>query len=157
MTDHIEGAEITAFLDGEIASEDRARVDAHLVACAACGREWAALRHMKRVLSTSTRKTMPAELALSLERRFVSGTPWWKTPAKPSFWIPVGATAAAALAVGLWMSGARAADELPLEPLLAAHARYSAEALVPEQDLVASAYSDQLTAMYSDAPDAELE
>lgn len=157
MNDHIDGAEISAFLDGALAGSDRARVDAHLASCAPCGRELDALRHLKLVLSTAPRKTMPAELALSLERRFVSGKSWWKTAAKPAFWIPAGATAAAALAVGLWMHGAPVADELPLEPLLTAHARYSAEALVPEENLVASAYSDQLTAMYSDAADAELE
>jgi len=155
--DHVAGVEISAFLDGALAVEDRARVDAHLASCETCRRELAELRHLKLVLSTAPRKTMPADLALALERRHVSGAPWWKTAVRPAFWVPAGATAAAALAVGLWLRGARAADELPLEPLLAAHARYSAEALVPEENLVASTYSDQLTAMYSDAPDAELE
>lgn len=157
MKNHIEGVEISAFLDGALAVEDRARVDAHLSSCEACSRELAALRHMKLVLSTAPRKTLPADLALTLERRFVSAAPWWRTAAKPGFWIPAGAASAAVLAVGLWVRGARAADELPLEPLLAAHARYSAEALVPEENLVASTYSDQLTALYSDATDAELE
>lgn len=157
MKNHIDGTEISAFLDGALAVEDRARVDSHLVSCAACRRELESLRHFKLVLSTAPRRTMPAELALSLERRFVAGTPWWKTAAKPAFWIPAGATAAAALAVGMWMHAARTADELPLEPLLTAHARYSAEALVPEENLVASAYSDQLGSMYTDTTDAELQ
>jgi hypothetical protein len=87
----------------------------------------------------------------------VKGSPRWKTLFRPAFWVPVGAVAAAMLTVGLWMNQARSADELPLEPLLAAHARYSAESLVPEEHLVASAYSDQLTALDSDASDSELE
>jgi anti-sigma factor RsiW len=157
MTDHIEGIEISAFLDGALAVEDRSRVDAHLTACPACSRELDALRHMKLVLSTSPRRTLPADLALSLEARFVTGTPWWKTLAKPALWIPAGAVAAAALTVGLWVSKARTADELPFEPLLAAHERYSAEALVPEDNLVAANYSDQMTTIYADAADAELQ
>jgi anti-sigma factor RsiW len=157
MSTHIDGPEISAFLDGALAAPDSARVDAHLSACAACRFEFESLRHMKLVLSSAPRKNMPAELALALEARLVKGAPRWKTLLKPAFWVPVGAVAAAALTVGLWMNRARAADELPLEPLLAAHARYSAEALVPEGNLVASNYSDQMNTIYSDAPDSELQ
>lgn len=157
MSIHIEGVEISAFLDGALAASDSARVDAHLAACDSCRFELESLRHMKLVLSSAPRKNMPAELALSLERRFVKGAPRWTALLKPAFWVPVGAVAAAALTVGLWMNRARAADELPLEPLLAAHARYSAEALVPEGNLVASNYSDQMNTIYSDAPDSELQ
>jgi anti-sigma factor RsiW len=155
MKEHIEGAQISAFLDGALAVEERARVDAHLASCAGCRRELDALRHLKLVLSSAPRRTMPADLALSLERRFATGTPWLQVLAKPALWIPAGAVAAAALAVGLWVSKARAADELPFEPLLAAHERYRAEALVPEDNLVAANYSDQT--LYADAPDTELQ
>ena len=157
MSAHIDGAEISAFLDGALAAPEGARVDAHLAACGACRHEFESLRHIKLVLSSAPRKNMPAELALALERRLVTGSPRWRTIMKPAFWVPFGAVAAAALTVGVWMNQARAADELPLEPLLAAHARYSAEALVPEDHLVASAYSDQLTLLDADAPDSELE
>jgi anti-sigma factor RsiW len=157
MSTHIEGVEISSFLDGALDAAARARVDAHLTACAACARELESLRHLKRVLSSAPRKTMPAELALSLESRLVTGAPRWRAILRPKFWIPAGAVAAAAVTVGLWLNQARAADELPLEPLLAAHARYSAEALVPEDHLVASNYSEQLTTIYSDASDSELQ
>jgi anti-sigma factor RsiW len=157
MSTHIDGVEISAFLDGALAPADRARADAHLASCAACRRELDSLRHMKLVLSSAPRKTMPADLALALERRLVKGAPLWKSMVKPRFWVPAGAVAAAALTVGLWMNRARAADEIPLEPLLAAHARYSAEALVPEDNLVASNYSDSMNTIYSDASDSELQ
>jgi anti-sigma factor RsiW len=157
MSTHIDGIEISAFLDGALAAPERARVDAHLAGCVSCRREFEGFRHMKLVLSSAPRKNMPAELALSLERRFVTGAPRWRTIVKPAFWIPAGAVAAAVLTVGLWVNRARAADELPLEPLLAAHARYSAEALVPEEHLVASTYSDQLAALDADAQDSEAE
>jgi anti-sigma factor RsiW len=157
MSTHIDGIEISAFLDGALAAPDRARADAHLAACSSCRRELESLRHMKLVLSSAPRKNMPADLALSLEARLVKGVPAWKSLLKPAFWVPVGAVAAAALTVGLWMNQARAADELPLEPLLAAHTRYSAGALVPQENLVASNYSDQMNTIYSDASDSELQ
>ena len=157
MNQHIEGIEISAFLDGALAAPESARVDAHVASCDACRRELNALRHMKLVLSSAPRRTMPADLALSLESRFVSATPWWKALAKPALWIPAGAVAAVALAVGLWANKMRVADELPFEPLLAAHERYSAESLVPEDNLVAANYSDQMTTLYADAADSELQ
>ena len=36
MNDHVDGAGISAFLDGALGLEDRARVDAHLSSCASC-------------------------------------------------------------------------------------------------------------------------
>jgi anti-sigma factor RsiW len=156
MSTHIEGAELSGFLDGAVAADDRARVDAHLSSCAACRRELDSLRHMKLLLSSAPRKTMPADLALALSRRFVVGGARWGALARPAFWIPVGALASAALAVGLWMRSTAPVEELPLEPLLAAHERYSAEALVPEAHLTASTYSDQMNALY-DGADNELE
>ncbi len=157
MSAHIDGADISAFLDGELDAPRRERADAHMAACAVCRGELESLRHMKAVLSSAPRKNMPAELALALERRLVAGSSRWKTLLKPAFWVPVGAVAAAAVTVVFWMNRTRAADELPLEPLLAAHARYSAEALVPEAHLVASAYSDQLATLDANASDSELE
>lgn len=157
MNGHIEGSEISAFLDGALSAPERARADAHLSACDGCRAELNALRHLKLVLSTAPRRTLPADIALSLESRFVSAAPWWKALAKPALWIPAGAVAAAALTVGLWVSKTRTADELPLEPLLAAHERYSAEALVPDENLVVANYSDQMTTLYADAPDSELQ
>lgn len=155
MSNHIEGAEISAFLDGALSGEALVRADAHLSSCGACRRELDSLRHLKLIASSAPRKTMPADLALALERRFVKGVSWWGALSRPALWIPAGAVAAAALTVGLWMNKAAAADELPFEPLLAAHERYSAETLMPEDNLVAANYSDQN--LYADAADSELQ
>jgi anti-sigma factor RsiW len=157
MNDHIEGVEISAFLDGALAAAERARVDAHLSACGACRRELDSLRHLKLVASSAPRRTLPADLALSLEHRFVGPQPRWKALARPGFWIPAGAVAAAALAFSVWARTAAPSDELPLEPLLAAHERYSAEALIPEAHLVASSYSDQAATIDADGADTGAE
>jgi len=157
MNTHIVGVEISAFLDGALAVEDRARVDAHVSACPQCRAELESLRHLKLALSSAPRRNMPADLALELERRLVTGARWWTPLARPAFWIPAGAVASAALAVGLWLRASAPGEEIPLEPLLAAHSRYSAEALVPEENSVAANYSAQMTSLYADASDSEAE
>jgi anti-sigma factor RsiW len=156
MSEHIEGADLSAFLDGALKAPEKDRAEAHLASCGECRRELDLLRHMKHAAASAPRKTLPADLALALERRFVTAVPAWKALLRPAVWVPAGAVAAAALTVGLWMNRASADAEIPLEPLLAAHERYSAEALVPEEHLVASAYSEQL-AQEADAADSELE
>ncbi|MEQ1920564.1 MAG: zf-HC2 domain-containing protein [Elusimicrobiota bacterium] len=157
MNGHADGPELSAYLDGALAPEPRARVELHLSSCADCRAEVDSLRHMKLALSSAPRKHMPPDLALALERRFTSGARRWYTPlTKAAVWAPAGALTVATLAVSLWLRSAATLDEIPLEPLLAAHSRYSAEALVPEDNLVASNYSDQVNDL-SDAPESDLQ
>jgi anti-sigma factor RsiW len=153
MNNHIDGTDISAFLDGELNDQERGRVDKHLSACHLCQSELASLRHFKRLLSTAPRRTLPADVALSLEHRLIRSTPWTSLRRV----VPIGATAVAAILVGIfWVNRILSADELPLEPLLAAHTRYSAESLISEDNLVASNYSDQMNSLYSEGPDSEL-
>ena len=156
MNGHADGPELSAYLDGALAPEPRARVELHMSSCADCRAEVDSLRHMKLALSSAPRKNMPPDLALALERRFVSGGRWYTPLTRAAIWAPAGALAVAAMAVSLWLRSAATLDEIPLEPLLAAHARYSAEALVPEDNLVASNYSDQVSGL-SDAPESDLQ
>jgi anti-sigma factor RsiW len=158
MSTHADGPELSAYLDGALAPEPRARVELHLSSCADCRGELESLRHMKLALSSAPRKNLPPDLALALERRFVKGKelPWYAGLARPAIWAPAGALALASLAVSLWLRSAATLEEVPLEPLLAAHARYSAEALVPEDNLVASNYSDQLSDL-GDAPESDFQ
>lgn len=157
MNAHANGPELSAYLDDALAPEPRARVELHMSSCPDCRAELDSLRHLKLALSSAPRKRMPADLALALERRFASGArPWYAALTKSAVWPPAGALAIAAMAVSLWLRSAATLEEIPLEPLLAAHARYSAEALVPEDNLVASNYSDQVGDL-SDAPESELQ
>jgi anti-sigma factor RsiW len=163
MNGHADGPELSAYLDGALAPEPRARVELHMSSCADCRAELDSLHHMKLALSSAPRKNMPADLALALERRFVhdpasarASAPWYAQLARPMIWAPAGALAVAGMAVSLWLRSAATLDEIPLEPLLAAHARYSAEALVPEDNLVASNYSDQVSDL-SDGPESDLQ
>ncbi len=158
MNGHADGPELSAYLDGALAPEPRARVEFHMSSCADCRAELASLRHMKLALSSAPRRNLPPDLKLALERRFVTGAaePWYAAALRPVVWAPAGALALATLVVGFWLHSASTLEEVPLEPLLAAHARYSAEALVPEDNLVASNYSDQLSDL-GDAPESDLQ
>ena len=157
MNEHADGTELSAYLDGALAPEPRARVELHMFSCADCRAELDSLRHLKLALSSAPRKSMPPDLALALEQRFVSGARRWYAPlTKAALWTPAGTLAVAAMVVSLWLRSAPTLDEIPLEPLLAAHSRYSAEALVPEDNLMASNYSDQMNDL-SDAPESELQ
>jgi anti-sigma factor RsiW len=148
MNEHPEGVEISAFLDGALSPEDRARVDAHVSHCAGCRSELESLRHLKLALSSAPRRTLPADLALRLERRAVRAPSFFGSLTRPAVW-GAGALAAAVLAFGLWRRAAPPVDELPLAPLLAAHARSNAEGPVGGDHLVASAYTDQIAASYA--------
>jgi anti-sigma factor RsiW len=162
MNGHADGPELSSYLDGALAPEPRARVELHMSACGDCRAELESLRHMKLALAAAPRRGLPADLALALERRFVHGAAsvkasmsWYATLARPMVWAPAGAVAIATVAVSLWLRSAATLNEIPLEPLLAAHARYSAETLAPEANLVASNYSD--LSDLSDAADSELQ
>lgn len=156
MNEHIEGQEISAYLDSALTAAEAARAKEHLAACEFCRGQYETLRHLKLALSSAPRRTLPAYVALELERRLVEKTPWYHTLTRPLLWAPAGAFATAALAVGVWIHQTKVSAEIPLEPLLAAHARYSAEALLSQENLVASNYSDQLSSLYADA-EPELE
>ena len=73
MNGHADGPELSAYLDGALLPEPRARVELHMSSCADCRAELDSLRHMKLALASAPRKSMPADLALTLERRFVHG------------------------------------------------------------------------------------
>jgi len=163
MKIHGEDELISAYLDGELCDEEAGAVRDHISACTSCRSEHESLRAAKALLARAPRRAMPPELMDQLERRL--SRPLWRElldrllPPMPSVRVlaPAGAFAAAALVAVVWFGARRAAPEpaIPLEPLLAAHSRYTAEALVPASELVASNYSTQLNAYYGDPGDQE--
>jgi hypothetical protein len=66
--------------------------------------------------------------------------------ARPQVWVPIGALALAALALALWFGPKE--EEIPLEPLVAAHSRYKAESWVPHGDLLAANFSAEVAQEY---------
>lgn len=157
MNGHADGQDVSSYLDGELGPEARARVELHLSSCAECRAELESLRHLKLALSAAPRRPLPADVAVALEARASRrAVPFLAGLLRPVVWGPAGAVGLAALLVSLWLRSTAAMEEVPLEPLLAAHARYSAEALMPEENLVAANYSDQVMDA-ADAADADFD
>ncbi len=140
-----EEALLSAYLDDELSVQEKARVDAHLGVCPDCRRELEGLGKAKKRLAGAGRRAMPPDLIADIESRLVKPwrARWFPVLGRPQVLIPAGMLAAAGLIVGLWMGlTSREPDQyVPLEPLLAAHARYEAESLVPEDNMVADSYS----------------
>jgi anti-sigma factor RsiW len=160
MKAHGEDELISAYLDGELGEEETQALREHISACPSCRAEHAGLRATKSLLARAPRRAMPPELMAQLEARLTR--PSWKRmldrimPPLPVL-VPAGAFAAAALVAAVWFGAHRGTADrsIPLEPLLAAHSRYTAEALVPPTELVAANYSAQLNAYYWDSTDQQ--
>jgi len=160
MRTHGEGELISAYIDGELSDEETAALREHISSCPACREVHGSLLAAKSLLARAPRRAMPPELVASLE--VALKRPLWKRVLEALMpptrvLVPAGAFAAAALIAAFWVGARRAAPDstIPLEPLLAAHSRYTAEALVPASELVASNYSAQLNAYYGDSSDQE--
>jgi len=150
---HEDNVLLSAFIDGELSGGEKSRVQEHLSECALCREEVQSLRFMKGVLAGSPRRAMPPELISAIEDGVAA--PVWRRvfariPAR--VFVPAGALAALALIASLWLGVKRESPDqyIPLEPLMTAHARYTAETLVPQGSLVSSTYSAQLTAQNDD-------
>lgn len=162
MNTHEEELLLSAYLDGELTDDEKTRLDSHLSACESCRLDLESLRGAKRLLAGAPRRVMPPDLIADLETRFTP--PSWTRRlgprlTRPQLWIPAGAMAAAALTISLWLGmGTNDPEQsVPIEPLLAAHERYTAESLVPQGSLVASNYSVQTTANDGEIQNQEIE
>jgi hypothetical protein len=97
----------------------------------------------------------PADLIHSLRRDFVG--PTWRERFAGWFrgagvWRPITALAMVALVAGALITKQQAAkqDALDIQPLVAAHARYEGESMVPAGDLAGSGFGFQLASYYGE-------
>ena len=107
---------------------------------------------MEKSLASSARHVMPPALLARLEAEF-SRPSWAERLARllpaPRFSVPVGAAAALAVAVSLWMAYPDQ-NQIPVEVLLAAHARYSSEGLVSQANLTQPEFAAHLASVHAD-------
>jgi anti-sigma factor RsiW len=160
--EHEEYQWLSSYLDGQLDAGQKSRIDSHLADCSGCREELESLRYTKRLLASAPRRAMPPELISAIEERLDGASlprHLWHVLQAPRVFVPAGALAALALFASLWFGVRRDSPEqyIPLEPLLSAHARYTAESLVPQGSLVSSTYSSQLTAQYNDVRDQDAE
>jgi len=97
----------------------------------------------------------PPALLHSLKQQFVG--PTWKERflslfTGPAMWRPISAVAVAALVAGAWITHWKMSenDLLDVQPLVAAHARYQSESMVPSGDLAGSGFGFQLASYYGE-------
>ncbi len=135
---------LSALIDDELSAADRARVEGHLRGCARCRGELASLREVRGRLRVARPHTLP-DAVLDRNEFWLAGlTP---APARSQLrWLAPSALVFAAAAAALWLrSGPRgdaARRPIPIEPLLAAHFRYSVDASAEGGNLIAANYSD---------------
>lgn len=104
-------------------------------------------------LARLPKREAPPELIQKLKATYMRPlwrerlTAWAHTPL---LWQPIGALAIGALIFSFWfLNKKNTADQIDLEPLLAAHSRYQLEVLVPQADLARSNFSAQLASYTS--------
>ena len=61
---------VTAYIEGEMSPEDRARFDEHLAACDGCTTYLAQIRETIRLTGTLDPETLPAEQRIALQGVF---------------------------------------------------------------------------------------
>lgn len=146
MERHEDRALLSAFVDGELNAAERGRLDAHLASCAPCRAELSALRAAKDAVSALPRRGLPSSLPDIIAARLdvEPSRGWAAWLAEPVAWLPAGALAAAALWVLFAAPQELEAESLPLEELMASHARCEVESIVPTGDLVAAEFSSRL-------------
>jgi anti-sigma factor RsiW len=126
---------LSAMADGEVSVDESARVTAHMTVCSTCRAAFASIQNNKNILAQAKRVPMPRDLMARLEARFTAAprkNRWVELFSRPLFWAPAGV--GAAVAVVLLMTSS-AKESIPLEVLMASHARYQEENLAPGADL----------------------
>lgn len=112
MTEHLDIATLSAYLDDELSTDARVDATGHLLACAQCRAtldELEALGHGLRALPCPP---LPGELPVRLQTRFASRS----RHTSRRDWVPL-ASAAASILLGLLLGSALPGNSRPGQPL----------------------------------------
>lgn len=140
----IASEQLSAFIDGTLEPSEERRIELHLPSCDECRRELASFRTVKAALAESARHPLPKDLLVRIERRLSPLSLKNRLKglfARPVVWAPVSVLA---LAAGLFFVipiSKPIAPTVPLEVLMASHARYQSEALAPRADVYQAHFS----------------
>lgn len=132
---------LSAYLDGEVNSAELNRVNT-LLRNSFWQDELSRLERSKEITGMAPQVAAPVDLVEELKRKYARPSPKPRILSFPPAWTTIGSLAAAALLIAVWFTNRSAgAATLPLESLLAAHARYHSESAVHLGPVVAARYS----------------
>lgn len=99
---------LSAYLDGELDSDERRRLDAHLAICAQCKARLAALQMLAADFERLPQEKLGFDLAGVIEGRRAAAPRPYDKPHAARWWglLPVSLGAAASLALGIGMGSA---------------------------------------------------
>lgn len=150
---------LSAYIDGEVSAVEFNRVNSLLSRSASARQTLEQLNMTKSVLGAAPRFTAPPDLVASLlshpavARRRGAHESWWRRmipDTRP--WVLAGSAGLAATVLAVWavVSSPWAPQALPLQPLMAAHARSAGSNPDLHATLMAaSTYSSQLAVDYA--------
>jgi anti-sigma factor RsiW len=153
MSEINESELLSAYLDGETSAEEFNRVNSLLASSSEWRQELERLNATKVSLASAPRLTAPADLVATLlshpaiARRNAKVSLWRRLFPETRPWVLAGSAGFAAMAFAAWMmvSAPWAPQAIPLQPLLAAHARsVGGEPGLHGTLMAASSYSAQL-------------
>jgi len=141
MTNHISPEQLSAFVDGEAAAEETARISAHLAACPACRDQHAALLAVEQTLAQLRTPEPAPDLLWDLRRRLAAPAP------RHYRWTWAAGLAALALAAVLcWPRGGTQVTRPPISDTHPAAAKREAVAVVtPAPSRVLAKESESVT------------
>ncbi len=112
---------LSCYLDGELSEAQSRQVSDHLLECSSCAQEYRTLKKNQMVLSSLSRKEVPAELWPAIQQR-VGALPRGAALTRPTVWRSVrrAALLAACLMVAFFFTvvaiGYETPDEAPAAP-----------------------------------------
>ncbi|MCB4757518.1 MAG: zf-HC2 domain-containing protein [Elusimicrobia bacterium] len=155
MNVHEEMELLSAYLDEQLESAQRARIEIHVQSCPDCRAELNKLKSLKTFLQKLPNRSMPAALVTSLEARAaeqLNRKSWVDWLMLPRIWVPASAFALSVLALTMWpRPNAVEENSIPVESILAAHHRYVEENAVPSSDLSSDGFSTKLASFEGSA------
>jgi len=112
---------LSAYHDGELSTEDRADLEAHLARCPVCAAELERLRRLSRLVQTAGRTAMPGPVRSRLHRA-VDAAPAADLRRTAKALLALAASVLVVCGVWLWQAngGAEAAEAIPVWETVAA-------------------------------------
>jgi anti-sigma factor RsiW len=127
--------DLVAYVDDELAPDDRTRVAAHVASCLVCRREMETVRRFKLMIGSMPQVEPSSDLAERMSRRLElePASVTWRRPARGTHWgIPLAAAAAIAIMLASVLS-----QDLSTPPAVPTDDRVAASVPAPAPEQVA--------------------